>query len=145
MSSPRLKFFSRELVRAEELSNPFLQGIVISCLAFPDDENSPAFPAQLMNCVPVSPGCCLKLGFPESGSSSRHGIAASAIVSMPKAPMDEDDTHPSREHEIGTARKIVSMKAVAIPEIVCQSSYRQLRSRVAVANPAHVLASLFLR
>ena len=68
--------------------------------------------------------------------------AASAVVVMPEAPMNENDSAATREGQIGFARKIGTVKTKAIAHPVCQPPNSSLRASVATLDRAHVGASL---
>ncbi len=70
-----------------------------------------------------------KVGFPAT------------LMPMPEAPVNEDDLHMARQHEIGTSRKISAMESETKLERVDGSPYCQFRFRITLAHSSHQCGS----
>jgi hypothetical protein len=58
----------------------------------------------------------LKFLSPKRHSALWHPVPHLAVVTMPEAPVDEDDLPSTNENEVWAARKPPNVKAIAIPQ-----------------------------
>src|SRR5438046_2582920 len=77
----------------------------VAQLAFPDGQHLPALPRQhtLIALVPVA--ITFQFRSPEVNTGFGHTRQSAIGVSVPKAPVNEDNLAPRPENEIGTARQ----------------------------------------
>jgi len=111
-------------------------------LAFPHNQNLPAKPAKLPAIPSISYLVARQLPLPELGPGGRVDLAVLASMAVPEAAMDKDNLSSARKHEVGTARKIASMKSVAISKSMQHPPNHQLRLRILAANARHAVATL---
>jgi hypothetical protein len=81
---------------------------------------------------------------PVSAIILMHARSACAIVSVPKASMDENDLPPSRKDHIGFAGEILTMEPVTAAHAMSEATHHKFRRRVA-AFTAHSPAALLWR
>ncbi len=64
-----------------------------------------------------------------------------AVVSVPEAPVNENDLSTRRKHQIGCSGKLADMEAVSVAESVNQAPHGILGFRILAANRLHDDAS----
>ena len=110
-------------------------------LALPYDENVPPFTFELQDTPSVALNIQAELLRPERGIRLWGVREAATIVSMPIAPVDEDDGPAALEDDVRATGKTTAMKSKTKAASVQETPHQELRTRVASADPAHVPAS----
>ena len=110
-------------------------------LALPNTNDFPSRRDQAFCLGAISLDCAVELGLPDDPSRLRGGGARAALVTMPVASVDEHNRPQTRQHDIRTARKIISMQPKAITHRVEGLSYQQLGQCVLALHPRHVGAA----
>jgi hypothetical protein len=64
---------------------------------------------------------------------------------MPEATMDKNHGPPTGQNDVRPARKVLAMEPKSIAKTMHESSDRELGSRIACPDAAHVLAAPSLR
>lgn len=95
--------------------------------ALPNYSDAPICLDELAYVSRVSFNIFSKLFIPKFGSSRRGRCITAARVTMPKAAMNEDNCSPFRQHDIGPARKMASVKPKAQALCMKRSSEGDLR------------------
>jgi hypothetical protein len=80
---------------------------------------------------------------PIFGVASRPPASASAIMTMPEAPMNKNNLTPAREYEIRPSGKILAVQAKAITQAMCDATNCKFRPRVPTLHCPHYPTALF--
>ena len=85
-------------------------------LAFPDDQRLPTFAAQQPFHRRVAGNVAIELRLPELHARRGHRSSLRTAMSMPKTAVHEHDFLQSGKHEIGIARHLAALQAIANAE-----------------------------
>ena len=107
--------------------------------AFPDHEHLPAQLQETGAVLTVAFVVTLQLGCPVATIRLRmvRSLTAWIRMTVPKAPVNEQDLSPTGKDQIGTPRQVVSVEPVAIAHTVHQAANRKLGLRVLAPNCPH--------
>ena len=81
--------------------------------AFPDDRNTPARCAEVVDVPAVPRHICRELALPEVRARSRGCRETAALVTMPEAAMDEHGTAPACQHDVRSPGEMSAVQAVS--------------------------------
>jgi hypothetical protein len=111
--------------------------LIVLGLAFPHGDTMPSELLEFGSIPLVAGDITLELLFPEF--CIRHRVRCTrAIVTMPKAAVDEQRDRPPREDEIGCTRKIAPVEAMSEAQGVRGLPDPQLGRGVLGTHPGHV-------
>lgn len=85
-------------------------------LALPDDDRFPPVFLKLIHLSLIAPRIASELGTPEILRSFRDGCSLASRMLVPEAAMHEHGQAVSWKYDIGSARKVFSMKTVTEAE-----------------------------
>lgn len=112
-------------------------------MAIPDDQNLPAIAAKFQKMLLIACDITLELWAPIA--FVRFGLARIQAffcgMQMPKAAVHEDDFAARAEYEIGFARQVFAVQAVAVAERMYQSADGEFGFGVGRADRGHVGAA----
>jgi len=133
------------LIAVEEIDDSLFHCLDVSQLAFPDHQDAPtgSFQPATIRLIPFL--VSIELGAPVRHAACRHRSTVSAAVTVPEAPVNEDDLTATGKHEIRGARKRTDVESVSIAERVDQTPHDHLRRGVGAANGPHDFTTLFPR
>lgn len=110
-------------------------------LTFPNRQHPPTELAQALLIAFITRPIAPNLRNPVRPIGLRHPAPARTVVTVPKAPVHENDLPARGEYEIRLSGKIRSMKPVAITEAVAKSSDYEFRLSVLSFYCGHRLAA----
>ena len=113
------------------------QGISLACRALPNGQYAPSTGYQRVNGSLIALDIACELGCPKLRTRCRQLCVFAMGVHMPKASMDKNCHFPARQNHIGSARKILPVKAKPIPRRKEHLSNKQLRARVLAPDARH--------
>ncbi len=113
-------------------------------LAFPGNTNTPAHPPQLACYEPISLDVLQELCVPELESTLWRVAKLATGMSMPEAPMDQDNATPFWQYDIRFAGNCSGVKPEAITEPMEHRSHNQLWICIAAFDTGHVPAAMLL-
>ena len=122
--------------RLQSLLGRVLQG------ALPDDRHAPAESMEHLGMAPVAGDISLKFLLPEIFIGPGSGCVAAALMSVPKAAMDEHHCSALREHKIGGAGQSPYMKSISKTPGEKKGAKYPFRPSVLSANARHHAAAL---
>lgn len=96
---------------------------------------------QLLNRSPITRSISLKFFLPESDVALWYRPSIAALVTVPKASMDENDFPPRREYEVRPCGQIRSVERVTVAKGMQRLANADFRSRVACFYARHQPAS----
>jgi len=117
----------------------------LSGLTFPDSEDLPAELPQLF-CIPLVSRCIPRsLRLPEFSIRRWHHPTVAALVHVKEAAVDEDCELASRHHDVGFARQVISVQAVADTHLAQELAHHDFGLGVFVPYRSHIAAALLRR
>jgi hypothetical protein len=111
------------------------------CLAFPDNQNSPAARFEITKRRFIAPNVALDFSLPERPIGFWFLQPAFAGVTVPEAAVNKNYLAPTGEYEVRFARQCRNVKSVAISESMSKSAENHLRLRVPTSHGSHVSAA----
>ena len=106
-------------------------------LALPDDEDPKALLPQLGNYASVSCDVRFELRSPERRIVLRRSGAATSLVAVPEAAMNEDGPPTSSVRDVRTSGQVPIRNAIAKTELGDSSPNRELGGRALLPDSAH--------
>lgn len=104
--------------------------------ALPDVQNSPPLSKQLSCCSLIPRYVASNLVLPEV-FAGRRPAEQCAVMTMPEAAMDENDSTPPWEHKVRLAGKSLHMKSIAVAQSVQPTPDLHLRLCVRCPDTCH--------
>jgi ParB-like nuclease domain len=124
--------------RGDVAQQPAHEPILVEKFALPDDDHSPAIPAQSDAVPAVAPDVPVEPVAPEFDVALRNGSAGpAATMPMPETAVHEDDGAPAGKHDVRRTGKRSNGKAKPKAEAMQDGADGDLRPRVATANSGH--------
>jgi hypothetical protein len=108
-----------------------------SGLAFPDDQHAPAQTLQRVDGGGVPHAVAADLRSPVVGVGLRLTRPASAVMTVPEAPMHENDGAAGAEDDVRLSGKVFRMKTEAIAKAVEERTDKAFGRRVLGAHAGH--------
>ena len=127
---------------AEEALQASEQAGVVVRLALPHNETRPAHGLQGTQGGSVASPNRLELSIPVFDASAGSRSPATSFVTVPEAPVNEQDLAPAPKHDVRPARKIARVEAKSITVAMQKAADAQLRASIFAANSRHQCASL---
>lgn len=130
----------------------FLRSLPYSCqipkdrfrirnLTLPDDSHLPAGPTKQCDVPPIPSNCLIEFFLPELRIRRRHCRAPAPAVAMPETAMHQYNQFIFGQDNIGTSRKVSTMKAKPVPCGVQDGPNYPLGRGIASLYPGHVPTS----
>ena len=104
--------------------------------ALPHDQNRPSSVFQKRHGLLIPPNIIIELCIPEF-LVGRRSCAAWTVVLMPETAMNEDDLFPAREYQIGSSRKILTMKTISESHSMNHTANQHLGFRIPSSYTPH--------
>ena len=122
---------------SQEIQEPLSQLVLVLRLAFPNDEDPPAYSTQsrLVRLIPRD--VLVEFVSPERHARRGLGSLAAVDMAMPETPVNEDHGLSTRKHDVRRPRQITSMQPKSISEAMNDTSHDQLGRRVLRADAGH--------
>jgi len=100
----------------EDSTGTPLHQFLVRQFTFPNRQDSPALRPEFLLCLLIARYVSVEFWLPVFGSAARHCCSRAALVLVPKASVDEDDSSSAWQYDIGLAGEALSPKRKAIAE-----------------------------